>query len=101
MNRIFEETRLLSADDVAEVLGIKKSTIKKWVSQKRIPYVKFNCIGGGQKAVVRFNGKRLNQWIDEMSVEPEDESEKMKKPAKLKRASNTTIARFNRFAAEM
>lgn len=98
MSGIFDETRLLSADDVAEVLGIKKSTLKKWVGQKRIPYVKFSLGGSGQKEIVRFNGKRLNQWLDEMSHEPETETGSSQKKNRLKQASRKTIDRFNQFA---
>lgn len=98
---IFDETRLLLADEVCEVLGIKTSTLKKWVYLKRIPYVKFSNGGSGQKEIVRFNGKRLNQWLDEMTVEPEDETASTEKSRKIKKASRKTIDRFNQFAAEM
>ncbi len=101
MTGIFEESRLLLADEVAEVLEIKKSTLKKWVRQKRIPFVKFSLGGSGQKEIVRFNGRRLNQWLDEMSVEPEEETGKREKAGKIKQARKKTIDRFNRFAAEM
>jgi excisionase family DNA binding protein len=101
MNGIFDETKLLSADEVAEVLGIKKSTLKKWVQEKRIPYVKFSLNGSGKKSIVRFSGKRLNQWLEELSVEPEDGTGHPAKPRKLKQASKKTIDRFNQFTAEM
>ncbi len=103
MAGIFDESRLLTSDEVTEILGIKKSTLKKWVQEKRIPYVKFisNTNGSGQKSPVRFSGKRLNQWVEELSIEPEDEGEHPEKPRKLKQARKKTIDRFTQFAAEM
>lgn len=101
MSGVFDVSRLLTSEDVAEVLGIKTSTLKKWVSQKRIPYVKFSNGGTGQREILRFNGKRLNQWLDDMAVEPENDADIAKKSGKLKQASKTTIDRFNNFATEM
>jgi hypothetical protein len=56
---------------VAEVLGLKPSTIMKWVYERKIPFVKFNL-------------KRLNQWLDENSHEPESEDESKSDAKKIK-----------------
>lgn len=101
MAGIFDETRLLTVDDVAEVLGLKPCTVKKWVQNRSIPFLKLNASGLSQKSVVRFNGRRLNQWLDEMSVEPEDSTGKREKNGALKKARKATIDRFNQFAAEV
>jgi excisionase family DNA binding protein len=92
---IFTQGRLLAAGEVAELLGVKASTIKKWVYEKKIPFVKF---GTGQKSPVLFNPKRLNQWVDDMSHEPETETEFDHKQNRLKQASKKTIDRFTQFA---
>ena len=84
MSGIFEEKSLLTAENVAEVLGVKPSTVMKWVYEKKIPFIKF---GPGKKAIVKFNPKRLNQWIDENSHEPESEDESKSDAKRIKKAS--------------
>jgi excisionase family DNA binding protein len=96
MSGIFEKKALLTAEDVAEVLGLKPSTIMKWVYEKKIPFIKF---GPGKKAIVKFNPKRLNQWLDENSHEPESEDESKNNAKKIKKASKKTVERFNEFAS--
>jgi excisionase family DNA binding protein len=95
MSGIFEGKNLLSAEETAEVLGVKPSTIKKWVQEKRIPYVKFSFGGAGQKSIVKFNPKRLNQWLDEISHEPESENEKQKRHGKPKKSNRKVLEQFN------
>jgi excisionase family DNA binding protein len=67
MVTIFNQDRLLTAEEVGQALGIKPSTVSKWVFEKKIPYVKF---GPGKKSIVMFNPKRLNEWVKENSHEP-------------------------------
>ncbi|NIO81058.1 MAG: helix-turn-helix domain-containing protein [Candidatus Aminicenantes bacterium] len=98
MTGIFEEKALLTAEKVAEVLGLKPSTIMKWVYERKIPFVKF---GPGKKAIVKFNPKRLNQWLDEQSHEPESEDENKSSAKKIKKASRRTVERFNEFASTL
>ena len=40
-----EPARLLNTADVAAMLGVSKRTVEKWVSQKRIPFVKLGTAG--------------------------------------------------------
>jgi len=98
MNGIFEHKRLLTAEEVGETLRVKPSTISRWVQQKKIPYVKF---GTGKKSIVMFNPKRLNQWLEENSHEPESEDENKSSPKKIKQASKKTVERFNDFASAL
>ena len=98
MAGIFEEKALLTAEKVAEVLDVKPSTIMKWVYEKKIPFVKF---GPGKKAIVKFNPRRLNQWLDENSHEPESENDIKSDAKKIKKASKRTVERFNEFASAM
>lgn len=95
MSGIFEGKNLLSAEETAEVLGVKPSTIKKWVQENRIPYVKFSSGGAGQKSIVKFNPKRLNQWLDEMSHEPESDDGKQKRHEKPKKSNRKIFEQFN------
>lgn len=95
MSGIFEGKNLLSAEETAEVLGVKPSTIKKWVHERRIPYIKFTSDGSGQKSIVKFNPKRLNQWLEEMAHEPESENEKQKRHERPKRSNQKVLVQFN------
>jgi excisionase family DNA binding protein len=92
MSGIFEGKNLLSAEKTAEVLGVKPSTIKKWVHEKKIPFVKF---GDGKKSIVMFNPKRLNQWVEELSHEHESENEKQKRHEKPKKSNRKVLEQFN------
>jgi excisionase family DNA binding protein len=98
MNGIFDETRLLSADEVAEVLGVKPRTISSWVAKNRIPYIK---LGEGRKSLVKFSPIRLNQWLEERTHEPKQTENDVKKRGKSRRTRRKTIERFNEFAASM
>lgn len=69
MNGILEQKRLITAKEAAAVLGVKPSTISRWVMEKRIPFIKF---GPKQKSIVMFNPKRLKEWIEENSHEPKE-----------------------------
>lgn len=98
MSGIFDETRLMSAEEVAEVLGVRPRTISDWVARNRIPYIKLGC---GRKSLVKFSPKRLNQWLDEQSHEPKQPGNTAKKPVKSRKARQKTIERFNEFAANV
>jgi excisionase family DNA binding protein len=54
--------KLLKTDEAAELLSIKPWTLRSWVSEGRIPFVKLGRL-------VRFNEKRLEEWILENSYE--------------------------------
>jgi excisionase family DNA binding protein len=98
MSGIFEGKNLLSAEKTAEVLGVKPSTIKKWVHEKKIPFVKF---GDRKKSIVMFNPKRLNRWVEELSHEPESEDEKQKRHEKPKKSNRKVLEQFNNAVANI
>ena len=50
--------KLLNVQEVAELLGVKKSTIYQWTSQGFIPYVKVGKL-------VRFNVDTVIKWLSE------------------------------------
>lgn len=95
---IFDQSRLLTAEDVAGVLGVKPKTIYKWVYEKRIPFIK---LGHGKGALVMFNPKRLNYWLKELSHEPLKEEKKLERTQVVKKAHRETVARYEAFMAEM
>jgi len=55
--------KLLKIDEAAEKLGLKKSTLYKYTSAKKVPYVKIG-------ARVLFPEDCLNRWVNACMVEP-------------------------------
>ena len=49
-------TNLLTTREVADRLASKEKTIRQWVYQRKIPYLKIN-------GLVRFDAKTIDQWI--------------------------------------
>lgn len=60
-----EKRQLINADEVSQILGIRRDTIYRWVSQKRIPSVKIN-------RATRFDLEEINKWIKEKSITSKD-----------------------------
>lgn len=98
MTPLFPKDRLLTAEEVAQILGIKCSTISKWVYEKKIPFIKF---GPGKKSIVKFNPGRLNRWLEENSYEPGTEEDSFVKNLPLKKTGKKTTQRFDQFAKEI
>ncbi len=57
--------KLLTIDQLAEVLQIKKATIYSWTFSKKIPHLK---IGGA----LRFREREIVKWIDSQIEEAKD-----------------------------
>jgi len=55
--------KLLTVDDVARILSVKKSTIYQWIHMRLIPYIKVGRF-------VRFREKDIQRWLKEKEVEP-------------------------------
>jgi len=49
--------KLPTPQEVADLLGVKKSTIYQWTHQGYIPYVKLSNL-------VRFRAKAISEWVD-------------------------------------
>ncbi len=54
--------RLMNTGQVADLLGVKPSTVRKWVHYGFIPYVKLG-------ACVRFVQSDIETWVRERSRE--------------------------------
>ena len=54
--------KLLNIDELSDLLGVKPSTVRKWVHLRFIPYV---TIG----RAVRFERKAIEGWVTEQSRE--------------------------------
>ena len=56
-------SRLLTIEEVADLLQVKKMTVYSWVHFGKIPFVKLN-------GLVRFKRFAIERWIDKKSVTP-------------------------------
>jgi len=56
--------RWLTANDLAEYLGVHVGTIRNWTSLRKIPHSK---IGG---KLVRYDREAIDRWLLEAKVEP-------------------------------
>ena len=54
--------KLLSPEQVCEMLQVKRSTIYSWVFTRKIPFVKLN-------GVLRFKEKAINKWVEGQAEE--------------------------------
>jgi len=55
--------KLLTIDDLARILNVKKSTIYQWVHMRLIPYIKVGRF-------VRFREKDIQRWLKSREVQP-------------------------------
>ena len=55
--------RLLTTDEVADLLNVKPSTIRKWVHLEQIPVVRLG-------RAVRFRVEAVEKWVNERSKQP-------------------------------
>ncbi|HUV31684.1 MAG TPA: helix-turn-helix domain-containing protein [Acidobacteriota bacterium] len=53
--------KLLTPDEVAELLGVEKSTIYQWTHQGFIPHVKLGRL-------IRFRRDKVDKWLQKKSV---------------------------------
>ncbi len=53
--------KLLNAQEIADLLGVKKSTIYQWTHQGFIPYVKVGKL-------VRFKPDVVMKWLSDMET---------------------------------
>jgi excisionase family DNA binding protein len=54
---------LLTIQQAAQVTGIAVPTLYKWVSQRKIPYIKMGRL-------VKFDPSKLDEWIKRQTVMP-------------------------------
>jgi excisionase family DNA binding protein len=53
--------KLLSIDDLTEMLGVTKATIYSWTSQNKIPHIKLS------KRLLKFRENDIIDWISKKS----------------------------------
>jgi len=54
--------KLLNIHEISELLGVKPSTVRKWVHLGFIPHVKL-------RRAVRFEKRAIEEWVSEQSRE--------------------------------
>ena len=59
-------TNLLTVEEVVKRLGLKKSTIYKYTSSRRIPFIKLS-------ASVRIKEADLENWVNAQRIKPLNE----------------------------
>jgi excisionase family DNA binding protein len=57
--------KLLSIKEVSEITGISVGTLYHWVSQKRIPVVRFSS------RCIKFRLSDIETWLSEQIVPPD------------------------------
>ncbi len=55
---------LLTYEEAADLLGVKRGTLYAWVSEKRIPHVRLSA------RCVRFEKPALLEWVAKRRVRP-------------------------------
>lgn len=59
------QKRLFNAEELSQMIDVRRDTLYRWVSQRRIPYVK---VGRSTK----FDIDAIDEWIKEASVACKD-----------------------------
>ena len=54
--------KLIKIEEAGKILSVKPWTLRSWVSERRIPFIKVGRL-------VRFDEERLKEWIQENSFE--------------------------------
>lgn len=65
MEKVME--KLLTAQELMEILNINESTVYKWCDQARLPYIDLS--NGGGKRCLRFRKKDIEKLIEEKFVQ--------------------------------
>lgn len=57
------ENELISSIEAAKLLGIKRSTLYQWTSERKIPFIKIS------RNHIKFDSEALQAWIEARKVE--------------------------------
>lgn len=89
--------KLLSIDDLTEILGVTKATIYSWTSQNKIPHIKLS------KRLLKFRENEIMDWISKKSVNSDTPASNKRNRRYIGRSSNQSddgIERIIRNAKE-
>lgn len=62
-NDFYSTNRLLTIPEVAELLNTSETTVRRWIAQREIPFLK---LGGS----IRFDRKDITAYLDNARIEP-------------------------------
>ena len=65
--RIGEDIEVLTIDEVAQLLGVSRRTVDRYVEESRIPYIRLQR---GTRGPVRFLRSQLLKWLAHLTVKP-------------------------------
>ncbi len=56
-----QTSTLLTYGQTAQLLGVAQTTLRRWVMERRIPFIKLG-------RSVRFNPAEIDQWLVDQSI---------------------------------
>jgi len=98
---LFPVDEFLTVEEVAKMYKLSPSTIRGYVFEKTIPYIK---MGSGKKSPIRFNRNDLNEWIRGMSqkeLEPSEEVILDNREQKNPKTSTSSLEKFDEFLKKL
>jgi excisionase family DNA binding protein len=60
---------VMSGSEAAQLLGISKRTLERYVRESRVPYVEVPR-RGGMRTLVKFLRPQLLKWLEQRTVRP-------------------------------
>lgn len=76
--------KLLNIEDIANIVGVKKSTVYQWTHKGLIPVVRLSS------RCVKFSEDAITAWLQEKSFVPGTQSQLPQPPAKTKKRKRAT-----------
>jgi excisionase family DNA binding protein len=61
MSHTVRERHLLTVDDVAELLGVSRRTVYRWIKKGVLPAIQL----GRRKSPVRIDAAELQRWLED------------------------------------
>jgi len=58
---------LLTAEQIARILNVQRSTVYDWVQMDYIPHIRLGT--GKKRPLVRFSASKVEEWLKEKEVE--------------------------------
>jgi excisionase family DNA binding protein len=66
-SKLAQEIEVLTIDEVAQLLGVSRRTVERYVQESRIPFIRLQR---GRRGPVRFLRSRLLKWLSQLTVKP-------------------------------
>ncbi len=95
---MLELNHLLNIKEVSTLLSVPISTLRSWMYQGKIPFLKF---GKGRRSIVRFHPERILEWLGQLQTDakqPSTQPSKNSSPVKGSGGKKRTDDSFDQFA---